>query len=169
MHDELARRTLAEYGVETDSDGRHAALYRPYHFVGLELAVSVLGAGLRGEPTGRPDGFRADAVAVAKRDLAAGDMLDGEGGYCAYGMLVPVGRSIGAGLLPIGPTHGARVTRPSRAGENITVDGVELHLDERVLQLREETVPAGSRLAEGSTLSATSCASRPSTAPAPSP
>jgi predicted homoserine dehydrogenase-like protein len=150
-HDELARRTFAEYGIETDPGGRHAALYRPYHFVGLELAVSVLRAGLRGEATGRPDGFRADAVAVAKRDLADGETLDGEGGYCTWGMLVPAARSLGEGLLPIGLTHGARLTRAVPAGQVITADAVELHLDDRVLQLREETV-RGSRVAEGSPL-----------------
>jgi predicted homoserine dehydrogenase-like protein len=148
VHDELARRTLAEYGIETDPAGRHAALYRPYHFVGLELAVSVLRAGLRGEATGAPHGFRADAVAVAKRDLGAGETLDGEGGYCAYGTLVPAARSIEEGLLPIGLTHGAHLTRAVAAGEVITLDEVELPADETVLQLREETVRAG-RLAGG--------------------
>ncbi len=139
VHDELARRSLPEYGIETDATGRHAALYRPYHFIGLELAISVLRAGLFGEPTGTPRGFKADVVAVAKRDLAVGETLDGEGGYCAYGALVPAARAITEGMLPIGLTHNARVARPISAGEVIRLAGVHLHTDETLLQLREET------------------------------
>jgi predicted homoserine dehydrogenase-like protein len=66
-------------------------------------------------------------------------------------MLVPAARSIGEGLLPIGLTHGARLTRPLPAGQIITADAVELHLDDGLLQLREETI-RGSRAAEGSRL-----------------
>jgi hypothetical protein len=49
----------------------------------------VLSAALRGEPTGQPQDWRGDVVAVAKRDLSAGETLDGEGGYTVWGKLVP--------------------------------------------------------------------------------
>jgi len=78
-------RCFAEYGLMTDPSGRYAALYKPYHLIGLELGISVASAGLRGEPTGAPTGFRADVVATAKRDLTAGEMLDGEGGFTVWG------------------------------------------------------------------------------------
>src|SRR6185295_18137875 len=58
-----------QYGMKTDSSGRFAALYRPYHLIGLELGISVLSAALRGEPTGATRDFRGDPVATAKRDL----------------------------------------------------------------------------------------------------
>src|SRR5207253_6346283 len=74
---DYVRRCFAEYGVLTDDDGQYAALYRPSHLIGLELSISVLRVGLRGEPTGSAIGFRADVVATAKRDLAAGELLDG--------------------------------------------------------------------------------------------
>jgi predicted homoserine dehydrogenase-like protein len=138
VHDESSRAVLAEYGVETDAEGRHAALYRPNHFVGLELAVSVLRAALRGEPTGTPRTYRADVVAVAKRDLAAGETLDGEGGYCAYGALAPAARA--ADAVPIGLTHGARLARAVPAGAVLPLDAVELDVDGGVLRLRQATV-----------------------------
>ena len=47
----------------------------------LELNISILSAALRGEPTGQPHGFKGDVASVAKRNLRAGEMLDGEGGY----------------------------------------------------------------------------------------
>ncbi|MGH8722391.1 MAG: NAD(P)H-dependent oxidoreductase, partial [Burkholderiales bacterium] len=74
---DYVRRCFAEYGLATDPSGRYSALYKPYHLIGLELGISVASAGLRGEPTGAPTGFRGDAVATAKRDLAVGETLDG--------------------------------------------------------------------------------------------
>ena len=59
---------------------------------------------------------------MAKRDLAAGDLLDGEGGYCAWGKLVPAARSRALRALPIGLAHGVRLTRPVAHGAIITVD-----------------------------------------------
>jgi predicted homoserine dehydrogenase-like protein len=140
--DETARRSLVEYGVQTDPRGRWAALYRPNHLVGLELAMSVLRAGLRAEPTGTPSIVCSDVVAVAKRDLRAGEVLDGEGGYTVYGALAPLDRSLGEGLLPVGLSGGAVLQRPVAAGEAIALTHVELHADELLLRLRSETLPS---------------------------
>ncbi len=82
-----------QYGLKTDSSGRYAAMYKPFHLIGLELNMSVLSAALRKEPTGQPFEFRGDAVAVAKRALRAGEMLDGEGGYTVWGKLLPAAAS----------------------------------------------------------------------------
>ena len=68
-------------------------------------------AALRGEPTGAPTGFRADAVACAKAHLQSGTRLDGEGGYTVYGRLMPAAASLAGGHLPIGLAHGVRLTR----------------------------------------------------------
>jgi predicted homoserine dehydrogenase-like protein len=138
--DEAARQAFREYGVQTSPDGRYGALYRPSHLVGLELSVSVLEAGLRQRPTGSPATFRADVAAVAKRDLAPGDVLDGEGGYSAYGALVPAQRSAQDRLLPIGLTAGGLVTDAISAGEPISLAQVELACDGELLELREETL-----------------------------
>ena len=75
--------------MRTDPSGRYACLYKRWHLIGLEVGISVASVGLRGEPTGCATGFRADVVATAKRDLKAGEMLDGEGGYTVYGKLFP--------------------------------------------------------------------------------
>ena len=82
-------RCFKEYGVVTDKSGRITALYRPFHLIGLELNISILSAALRGEATGAPTAFRGDVVATAKRDLKAGEVLDGEGGACVWGKLLP--------------------------------------------------------------------------------
>ncbi len=113
---DYVRRCFAEYGLVTDPGGRYAAMYRPYHLIGLELGISVASAALRGEATGCATGFRGDAVATAKRDLNAGETLDGEGGYTAYGKLLPAAESLAQGALPIGLAHGVRLIRPVKQG-----------------------------------------------------
>jgi predicted homoserine dehydrogenase-like protein len=114
---EYARVCFKEYGLKTDRSGWYAAMYKPYHLIGLELGISVLSAALRGEPTGQPSAFRGDVVAVAKRALRTGEMLDGEGGYTVWGKLVPAERSLAEGALPIGLAHKVRLLRDIAAGE----------------------------------------------------
>jgi len=124
------RRCFSEYGVHTDPSGRYGALYRPYHFIGLELGISVASAALRREPTGAPEAFRADVVAVAKRDLAVGEVLDGEGGSTVWGKVVPAARSLSLGGLPIGLAHGVALTRPVATGSVVTWSDVRAKDDE---------------------------------------
>ncbi len=108
-HDYVAR-CFKEYGIVTDESGRYAAMYKPAHFIGLELGVSVANVCLREQATGVSRRFNADVVAVAKRDLKPGDRLDGEGGYTVFGALRPAAESTAEGLLPIGMTQGLTVT-----------------------------------------------------------
>ena len=81
---EYVAQCIREYGFQADASGSYLALYRPDHLIGLELGVSIASVAVRGEPTGAATGFRSDVVAVAKRDLAAGEELDGEGGYTVW-------------------------------------------------------------------------------------
>jgi predicted homoserine dehydrogenase-like protein len=120
--DERLSDWLPAYGVATDASGRYGALWRPVHFIGLETMVSVLAAGLLGEATGAPRRFEADVVATAKRDLRAGAVLDGEGGFTVYGALVPAMRSIADGCLPIGLGRDVVLARAVSAGQHITYD-----------------------------------------------
>jgi predicted homoserine dehydrogenase-like protein len=117
---EYARRCFAEYGVATDGTGRYAALWRPYHFIGLELGVSVASAALRREPTGCASEWAADCVAVAKRPLRAGEMLDGEGGATIWGKCIPAARSLALRAVPIGLAHGVALARDVAEGETLT-------------------------------------------------
>jgi predicted homoserine dehydrogenase-like protein len=117
---DYVRRCFGEYGLATDETGNYAAMYKPYHLIGLELGISVAAVGLRREPTGAPTGFRGDVVAVAKRDLVAGATLDGEGGYTVWGRLMPARDSLALGGLPIGLAHGVRLTRAVKKGAALT-------------------------------------------------
>ena len=132
------RRCFTEYGLPTDASGRYTAVYRPYHLVGMELATSVMRAGIHGEATGAPRAFVADVASTAKRDLAAGETLDGEGGYRVYGKLMPAASAVRDGILPIGLAHAVRLKRGVAAGQSIYRSDVELDEDTDVLLLRKE-------------------------------
>src|SRR3954468_18640425 len=123
---DYAADCFRQYGLKTDASGRYAAMYKPYHLIGLELNISVLSAALRGEPTGQPHGFRGDAVSVAKRDLRAGEMLDGEGGYTVWGKLMPAVASLAAGALPIGLAHRVRLKNDIAHGAVVRWNDVEI-------------------------------------------
>ncbi|MEX2644015.1 MAG: Gfo/Idh/MocA family oxidoreductase [Acetobacterales bacterium] len=131
-------RCFTEYGIAADMSGRYAALYRPYHMIGLELGVSVALAGLRGEATGSATGFRADVAAVAKRDLAAGEMLDGEGGYTVWGRLMPAAHSLADGVLPIGLAKGVRLRNAVPAMHAVRWQDVDIDDADPAVRLRRE-------------------------------
>ena len=114
-----------QYGMNTDASGRFSAMYKPFHLIGLELNVSILSAALLGRPTGATRDFAGDAVATAKRDLAASETLDGEGGFTVYGKLLPAQASLRRGALPIGLAHGVTLKRAIGAGEIVGWDDVE--------------------------------------------
>ena len=124
--DDFVAERFADYGVLTDDTGRYAVLYRPVHFIGLELGVTVASVALRGEPTGTSEAFVGDVVAVAKRDLKPGEVLDGEGGYTVRGEALPARQSLRNGSLPIGLASGVAVCEVIGAGEVVRWSQVEL-------------------------------------------
>jgi len=134
-----AKRCFREYGLATDSaTGRYAAMYKPYHLIGLELGISVAHAALHGEPTGAARGWRGDVVATAKRDLKAGETLDGEGGYTVWGKLCPAADSLAAGFLPLGLAQGVKLTRAVAKGRRLTWDDVAVDAADPTVACRRE-------------------------------
>ncbi|TMK08085.1 MAG: flagellar biosynthesis protein FlgA, partial [Alphaproteobacteria bacterium] len=134
---EYARTCFKEYGLKTDASGWYAAMYKPYHLIGLELGISVLSAALRDEPTGQTRGFNGDVVAVAKRALKAGESLDGEGGYTVWGKLVPASRSLAESAVPIGLAHGIKLVRDVAAGQTVRWSDVAA-TDSEAMRVRRE-------------------------------
>ncbi len=131
---DFIKRSLAEYGVKTDPTGRYAALWRPYHLVGMEMSVSVLRAGLLGQATGSSLYFTGDVVARAKRPLAAGEVLDGEGGYTVYGTLRPAKLAVAEGELPVGLAYDLRLKRP--VAEDQIIHWADVAYDETAFLVR---------------------------------
>jgi predicted homoserine dehydrogenase-like protein len=142
---DYARQCFKEYAMLPDKSGRYAALYRPIHMIGLELGISVASAALRKEPTGAPTGFRSDVAATAKRDLKAGEVLDGEGGFCVWGKQTPADVSLAQGYFPLGLAQNVRLKRGVKEGERLKWSDVEYGPNDTAVRIRREMEAAFAR------------------------
>lgn len=93
-------------------DGPLYSFYIPYHLLFFEIGSSV-GRFVDFDdliiaPTDAP---RVEVVSYAKKDLQAGERLDGIGGYALYGLCENYGAARAEDLLPIGLADGVRVNR----------------------------------------------------------
>jgi predicted homoserine dehydrogenase-like protein len=106
-------------------DGPNYMFFRPYHLCHIETPLSAAEAVLYGEatiaPMGRPV---AHTMTIAKRDLKAGDILDGIGGFNQYGQIDTVWNC--RGLLPVGLADSVRLIKEIKQDQPIPMDAVEL-------------------------------------------
>ncbi len=135
---EYVKNCFEEYNAHTDPSGRYFTLYKRWHLIGLEVGVSVASVALRFEPTGVATCWNADVVATAKRDLAPGEVLDGEGGYTVWGKLLPAATSLKMGGVPLGLAHDVKLVRPVKKGQSLTWADVAMDTSTRAWQLRHE-------------------------------
>ena len=128
---------LASYYVHTGGEGKNFLLWRPYHLVTVPAPISILKAVFDGQPTGaalhKPT---AEAITVAKRDLKAGAVLDGSGGYTVNVLCEKAAIARAENLLPMGLSSGARLKQDVAQGQAITYDMVDLDEESFVLKLR---------------------------------
>ena len=95
--------------MNTDESGRYSAMYKPFHLIGLEVNISIISAALKNKPTGSNKEFVGDVIATAKRNLRAGEVLDGEGGFTIYGTLMSSAKSLQIKGLPIGLSENVKL------------------------------------------------------------
>ena len=132
------KHCFEEYNAHTDPSGRYFTLYKRWHLIGLEVGMSVASVALRGEATGVAQGWHADVVATAKRDLKAGEMLDGEGGYTVWGKLLPASTSSHMGGLPLGLAHQVKLVRDVKKGQSLCWDDVAMDTQLPAYKIRRE-------------------------------
>jgi predicted homoserine dehydrogenase-like protein len=134
---EYVKNCFKDYGMVTDPSGNYSAIWRPYHYVGLELAQSIYSVALDNKATGFTKNYNADVAAIAKKDLKIGDKLDGEGGFCARGRLITSQKSKKENILPLGLSDNAIVKKNINKDELIKLSDVELNLPKEVIDARE--------------------------------
>ncbi len=100
--------------------------------------MSVASVALRGEATSVATTWCADVVATAKRDLAPGELLDGEGGYTVWGKLLPAETSVRLGGVPLGLAHDVKVVRPVKKGQSLSWADVAIDTPTAAFRLRRE-------------------------------
>jgi predicted homoserine dehydrogenase-like protein len=123
-HDPKQRHYLNLYKL---GEGPLYSFYTPYHLCHFEVPSTVARAVLLDDPVMEPAGApQVDVVTTAKVDLAAGDMIDGLGGYKTYGVAENYDSSLAEDLLPIGLAEGCKLTRDVPKDRVLTYADVEV-------------------------------------------
>ena len=120
----LKQRQLAYYKM---GDGPFYVFYTPFHLPHLQIASTIGRAvALNDATVAALSGPRCEVVAVAKRDLRAGERLDGIGGFCVYGLIenAPAARRMEA--LPMGLSEGCTLRRDVPRDRVLTAADVQL-------------------------------------------
>ena len=108
-------------------DGPLYVFYTPFHLPHIQIASTVARAVLLGEATVTPVGAPVcDVAAVAKKDLTEGELLDGVGGFTAYGLIQNSDVFNAENFLPMGLSDGCTLTRDIRKDEPIKTTDVKL-------------------------------------------
>jgi len=122
-------------------EGPFYVFYTPFHLPQLEIPITVCRAVLLGDATVTPKGRPyCDAAAIAKKDLKAGDTLDGIGGYTAYTLIDNFDTCLEQDLLPMGVSDGCRLVRDVKIDTAIRYADVELPPNRQIDKLRREMI-----------------------------
>lgn len=117
--------------------GPYYTLFRPYHLCSLEVPLAAARCVLSGDSSGHPrPALVSECIAIAKRDLKAGEVLDGIGGFCYRGSIDRAGVARRENLLPLGLANGYRLKKAVKIDTAITYDMVEIDADSPLRQLR---------------------------------
>ena len=134
----MTKDAVVKAWYPTDDSKQYSAYMFPVHGIGLELGMTPAIMALTGKPTGTSKYFSTDVVAVAKKDLKPGEILDGEGGFCAHGEFFSAENSLKMGAVPMGLSGSMKVIKPIKKGQIITWDAVEYDALNEALQLRKK-------------------------------
>jgi len=116
----------AHLGYYKLGDGPFYVFYTPFHLPHIQVMSTIGRAVVAGDATVAPAGGPVcEVVTIAKRDLAAGEVLDGVGGFCAYGLIDNAADARAADALPMGLSEGCRMRRPVAKDEVVTFADVE--------------------------------------------
>ncbi|WP_221568396.1 NAD(P)H-dependent oxidoreductase [Alkalihalobacillus sp. TS-13] len=118
--------------------GPHYTFYRPYHLASLETPITIAKAVIQNASSIQPlGGPISETVTVAKRDINAGDKLDGIGGYSVRGVIETHQEMRRNGHIPIGMISGQIVAKKNiKSGQFLTLDDIELDPNTTVWKLR---------------------------------
>jgi predicted homoserine dehydrogenase-like protein len=126
VHEEspLKKAQLAYYKI---GEGPFYVFYTPFHLPHIQIASTIGRAVIHRDPTVAPlGGPVCQVVTMAKRDLKAGERLDGVGGFCAYGLIDNTAAARAISALPIGLSDGCTLRRDVAKDSVISFDDVEL-------------------------------------------
>ena len=108
-------------------EGPLYVFYTPFHLPSAQLPLTVARAVLFNDPTVTPLGAPScEVITLAKRDLKAGESLDGVGGFMCYGLIDNAEVCQAENLLPISLSENCRVKRDLPKDHPIRYKDVDL-------------------------------------------
>jgi predicted homoserine dehydrogenase-like protein len=118
----LKKTQLAYYKL---GDGPFYVFYTPFHLPHIQIASTIGRAVIHRDPTVAPiAGPVCEVLAVAKRDLKAGERLDGIGGFCTYGLVENSDTARANSTLPIARSENCLVVRDIPKDQALTLADV---------------------------------------------
>ena len=134
----IIQRNMKHLFRSIEGAGPNYALYRPYHLTCVETPNSVIRACLYGESTGTPrEKLVTEVIAVTKKDLKAGEILDGGGGYTVYGQIELAGIACNENLLPLGFAYDIPVIRDIPKDSPVKYSDVKVDTSSFIYKLRQ--------------------------------
>jgi len=113
-------------------------MHTPYHLVTNEIPLSIATAALFQHPTIVPEkGLLTEVIAAAKRDMKAGETIDGQGGSTLYALNDHYHIAKEERLVPFGLLPGAKLRCDVKKDQVITYDMVDLKTDSMLYHLRQ--------------------------------
>ncbi|MBS1806287.1 MAG: NAD(P)-dependent oxidoreductase [Acidobacteria bacterium] len=129
----------AQLGYYKLGDGPFYVFYTPFHLPHLQIASTIGRAVINHDPTVAPlGGPVCEVVAVAKRDLKAGETLDGVGGFCNYGLIENRSAAREMNALPISLSEGCVLRRDVAKDQVVSVDDIQPVKETLIWQLWRE-------------------------------
>ena len=108
-------------------DGPFYVFYTPFHLPHIQIASTIGRAVLHGDATVAPiAGPVCEVISMAKRDMRAGERLDGVGGFCAYGLTENSDTARRINALPLSVSEDCVLRRDVRKDDVISFTDVTL-------------------------------------------
>jgi len=138
VHEEnpLKKAQLAYYKI---GDGPFYVFYTPFHLPHIQIGSTIGRAVVHRDPTVAPlGGPVCEVLTIAKRDLKKGEILDGVGGYCSYGLIDNSSDARAINALPIGLSAGCVLKRDVAKDAALTFEDVIMPPSDTVQELWQE-------------------------------
>ena len=134
VHEEMPLKKV-QFAYYKLGDGPFYVFYTPYHLPHIQLASTIGRAVIHHDATVAPIGAPAcEVVTIAKRDLKAGETLDGVGGFCTYGLIDNASTARATAALPMSLNEGCVLLRDIKKDEMVSFHDVKEPVRSRTIE-----------------------------------
>jgi len=130
-------RIMQDMAFYSMGDGPYYTLYRPYHLCSIETPVSIAEAAIYGEATLYSKQIVSEVVAIAKRDLKAGEIVGDIGGPDFFNRIYTFEEAKEAEGIPMGLAASGQVLSDIPQGEMLTADNFAPDTSTLVYKMRQ--------------------------------